>query len=68
MTRITIRVFIVFGLVLLLTIGILESKTERPKIYISVDMEGIGAIVNSAQTSSSQFEYGKGRKLMTAED
>lgn len=67
MTRITIRVFIVFGLVLLLTTGILESKNERPKIYISVDMEGIGAIVSSAQTSSSQFEYGKGRKLMTAE-
>jgi len=67
MTRITIRVFIVFGLVLLLTTGILESKNERPKIYISVDMEGIGAIVSSAQTSSGQFEYGKGRKLMTAE-
>lgn len=67
MTRITIRVFIVFGLVLLLTTGILESKNERPKIYISVDMEGIGAIVSSAQTSSGQFEYEKGRKLMTAE-
>lgn len=63
----TIRVFIVFGLVLLLTTGILESKNERPKIYISVDMEGIGAIVSSAQTSSGQFEYAKGRKLMTAE-
>ena len=59
--------FWVFCLVLLLTVGILDSQNERSKIYISVDMEGIGAIVSSAQTSSGQFEYGKGRKLMTDE-
>ncbi len=59
--------FWIFCLVLLLTVGILDSQNERPKIYISVDMEGIGAIVSSAQTSSGQFEYGKGRKLMTDE-
>ncbi|MFC2169469.1 M55 family metallopeptidase [Acidobacteriota bacterium] len=44
-----------------------SKKTEKPKIYISVDMEGIGAIVSSAQLGAGNFEYAKGRKLMTDE-
>ncbi len=64
------RVFrssLVFGLVLFCLCSILLAKEKGPKIYISVDMEGIGAIVNSDQTGPSGFEYSKGRKLMTDE-
>jgi D-amino peptidase len=56
--------------VLCLAVGgiLLAGNSKKgPSIYISVDMEGIGTIVSSAQTSSSQWEYSRGRKLMTAE-
>lgn len=42
------------------------SQVKKPKIYISVDMEGIAHVVN-AQTAPGQFDYERGRKLMTAE-
>lgn len=62
------RFLMVFSLVFFCTVLISDNRDARkPKIYISVDMEGIGAIVSSAQTSAGQFEYGKGRKLMTDE-
>ena len=44
-----------------------NNKVNGPKIYISVDMEGIGAIVTSAQLGPGKFEYERGRKFMTAE-
>jgi D-amino peptidase len=58
---------IFFGFILLLTFCVFpgHGQTKRPKIYISVDMEGIGAIVSQAQTSDTQFDYARGRKLMT---
>jgi D-amino peptidase len=64
---ILVRFFLIF--VLLLAIGAIpgNSDTTRPKIYISVDMEGIGAIVSGAQLSDNQWEYTKGRQLMTNE-
>lgn len=55
-------IFFVFG-----TTFQAYGAEKRPKIYISVDMEGIGAIVSSAQVSDSQFDYARGRKLMTDE-
>lgn len=61
------RLLVVFNLVIFCLVGILVAKDKGPKIYISVDMEGIGAIVSSAQTGSGGFEYSKGRKLMTDE-
>jgi D-amino peptidase len=42
-------------------------KSNKPKIFISVDMEGIGGVVSQAQTSDAQFDYSRGRKLMTDE-
>lgn len=44
----------------------LGAQAKKPKIYISVDMEGIAHVVN-AQTAPGQFDYERGRKLMTAE-
>lgn len=41
---------------------------QRPlKVYISVDMEGIGGVVTSEQLGPSGFEYGRAREFMTAE-
>ncbi len=44
--------------------GICEA--QKPKVLISVNMEGIGALVRD-QFGPSAFEYQKGRQLMTAE-
>ncbi len=41
-------------------------EAQQPKILISVDMEGIGALVRD-QFGPGAFEYQKGRQLMTAE-
>ncbi len=41
---------------------------QRPiKVFISVDMEGIGGVVTSEQLSPSGFEYQRFREFMTAE-
>jgi D-amino peptidase len=37
------------------------------RVFISVDMEGIGGIAHSEMTSASGGEYERGRKLMAAE-
>lgn len=44
-----------------------NPKSGKPKIFISVDMEGIGGIASQAQTLASQFDYARGRKYMTDE-
>ncbi|MGQ9802072.1 MAG: M55 family metallopeptidase [Candidatus Saccharicenans sp.] len=43
-----------------------EAQAQKPKIYISVDIEGVAHVVN-AQTAAGQFDYERGRRLMTAE-
>lgn len=43
------------------------AQTKPVKIFISVDMEGIGGIGTSKMTSSGGKDYDTGRKLMTAE-
>ena len=56
---------------LLLSSFLLASGTasaQRPiKVFISVDMEGIGGIGTSAMSSSSGKDYATGRRLMTDE-
>ncbi len=42
------------------------ADAKKPRIYISVDMEGIAHVVN-AQTAAGQFDYERGRRLMTGE-
>lgn len=51
---------------LIFLVSNLGAQVKKPKIYISVDMEGIAHVVN-AQTGPGQFDYERGRKLMTAE-
>ena len=53
-------------LLLALTTGAL-AQTRQVKIFISVDMEGVGGIGTSAMTSTGGKDYETGRKLMTNE-
>ena len=45
----------------------LAGQTQTPKIFISVDMEGIGGIGTPSMTSTTGKDYATGRALMTAE-
>lgn len=41
---------------------------QRPlKVFISVDMEGVGGVVTAEQLGPTGFEYGRFREFMTAE-
>lgn len=43
-----------------------SGQERKPRIYISVDIEGIAHVVN-AQTAAGHFDYERGRRLMTGE-
>jgi len=60
------KVVLTFLIVLFLS-TILAAEKTGPKVYISVDMEGIWGVVHGSQTSSDSAEYGPARKWM-AED
>ena len=44
-----------------------SAQDAAPRIFISVDMEGVGGIGTSAMTSSSGKDYATGRRLVTDE-
>jgi D-amino peptidase len=46
---------------------VLSGQARPVRIFISVDMEGIGGIGTPAMTSGNGKDYGTGRELMTAE-
>jgi len=53
---------------MLLACGAAPLTAQRPvKVFISVDMEGIGGVVTSEQLGPTGFEYAKFREYMTAE-
>jgi len=54
-------------IIVFVTSAMLAAAQKPLKIFISVDMEGIGGIGTSAMVSSSGKDYDTGRKLMTAE-
>jgi D-amino peptidase len=51
----------------LLGAGSLQAQRPGPKIYISVDMEGIAGVVTAEQLGPTGFEYQRFREFMTAE-
>ncbi len=62
----TPRIALRAALLLALTTGSLSA--QRPiKVFISVDMEGIGGVVTSEQLGPTGFEYARFREFMTAE-
>ena len=60
------RLFAVFVIIFLLGVAQAAEK-PGPRVYISVDMEGIWGVVHGNQTSSDSPEFGPARKWM-AED
>ena len=61
------RHMLLLTLILALFTPALTAQTAPPRIFISVDMEGVGGIGTSAMTSSSGKDYGTGRRLTTDE-
>lgn len=54
--------------VLLMAVALAAYGQEQPlKVFISVDMEGIGGIGTGKMTSSGGKDYALGRRLMTEE-
>ena len=52
----------------LAVLAVRPAAAQRPvKVYISVDMEGIGGVVSSEQLGPAGFEYQRARKFMTDE-
>ena len=46
----------------------LPARAQRPiRVYISVDMEGVGGVVTNEQLGPTGFEYGRARQFMTDE-
>ncbi len=47
---------------------VVPASAQRPlKVYISVDMEGVGGVVTNEQLSPAGFEYARARQFMTDE-
>jgi D-amino peptidase len=55
------------ALVCQLALGAAAQEKKGLKVYISVDMEGIGGVVTRDQTGPQGWEYQQARKWMTAE-
>lgn len=51
----------------LLAAGAAAQEPKKLKVYISVDMEGIGGVLSGDQTGPEGFEYQQARKWMTGE-
>jgi len=62
-----VSVFCCFLLMLALLPLPLTAQAKKLKVFISVDMEGIGGVVSRQQTGTQGFEYQRFRELMTAE-
>jgi D-amino peptidase len=53
-----------------LVVAVTPSPTQAqqpPKVYISVDLEGIAGVVSGDQLGPAGFEYGRAREWMTGE-
>jgi D-amino peptidase len=62
------RIRAVVGALLAVTLCAGTVSAQRPvKVFISVDMEGIGGVVTSEQLGPTGFEYARFREFMTAE-
>ncbi len=55
---------LIMVLIVLVMGTVLFAQKTGPKVFISVDMEGIWGVVQGSQTSSSGADYGAARKWM----
>jgi len=65
----TMRTRLIFGLIAAFALAVwpATAQTKAPKVYISVDMEGIWGVVHGDQVSAAGEGYGAARRWM-AED
>lgn len=65
----SLKLHIVLAAAMLVSVGVASrAAAQRPlKVYISVDMEGIGGVVTSDQLGPAGFEYARARQFMTDE-
>lgn len=61
------RAIFALSLLALSQVAALAGQSRPVRIFITVDMEGIGGIGTPAMTSSNGKDYATGRELMTAE-
>lgn len=54
-------------MIIVFLVNPLSAQRNKLKIYISVDMEGIGGVVTDHQLGPDGFEYQRFREFMTAE-
>ena len=68
MNRLTHSVLISAGVIFLAAMLVGSASAQDPlRLFISVDMEGIGGIGSPTMTSNGGKDYGLGRELLTAE-
>jgi len=68
MTRLRIRPLLAAVLMLAGIFAPPAAEAQRPiRVFISVDMEGIGGVVTDQQLGPTGFEYTRFREIMTAE-
>jgi D-amino peptidase len=58
---------LLIGCLTLIALGAHAADRSGPKIYISVDMEGVAGVVTSDQLLPGGFEYDRFRRFMTDE-
>jgi D-amino peptidase len=65
----SLRIVVLAALGLALSVAVsVPVDAQRPvKVFISVDMEGIGGVVTDQQIGPTGFEYNRFREFMTAE-
>jgi len=61
------RTFVVFCFIVITAAGVAFGQAQPLKIFISVDMEGIGGIGTGKMVSTGGKDYALGRRLMTEE-
>jgi D-amino peptidase len=64
--KMKIKTRILIAVLILLAAGA-HAQQKKLKVYISVDMEGIGGVVTGEQLGPQGFEYTRFREFMTAE-
>jgi len=68
MNRLACLVWLYTGVISLTAILVGPASAQDPlRLFISVDMEGIGGIGSPSMTSNGGKDYGLGRELLTAE-
>jgi D-amino peptidase len=67
MNKVALTLTLLIPILLLPCVPAQARQSDGPKVFISVDMEGIAGLVNPESTSRSGSDYGYFRRIMSAE-